>query len=98
MLNTSPVMHCKKTDLWEQGIVYSSIFSVPINYIEITVNWNKPPWGLIREWGLICQNGFWGRGLIREGGYSGVGAYSIIYGSGRLFIALSISVDTVTNY
>ena len=44
-----------------------------MNYIEITVNSNKPPWGLIREWGLICQNRFWGRGLIREGGYSGGG-------------------------
>ena len=45
----------------------------------------EPPQGLIREWALICQIGSWGRGLIREGGYS------IIYGSINNNITLYLS-------
>ena len=30
------------------------------------MNSNKPPWGLFREWRLICQNGFWGGGLFER--------------------------------
>ena len=44
------------------------------------MNSNKPPWGLIREWGLICQNGFWGGGLFGSGGGGGG-----LFGSGGLF-------------
>ena len=40
--------------------------------------------------GLICQNGFWGRGLIREGELNGRGAYKIMQKSSVLKIKTTI--------